>query len=61
MTASATPPGAVRPAAIEAAAAVVELRRRVAAQHAAGADPLATWTLATDLFDQAITALWESI
>ena len=61
MTSSAAPPGAVRPAAIQAAAAVVELRRRVAAQHAAGADPLATWTLATDLFDQAITALWESI
>jgi [protein-PII] uridylyltransferase len=61
MTAPAAPPGAVRPAATRAAEAVLEIRRRVAAQHAAGADPLATWTLATDLFDQAITALWESI
>ena len=61
MTAPAAPPGAVRPAASRAAEAVLDLRRRVAAQHAAGADPLATWTLATDLFDQAIATLWESI
>jgi [protein-PII] uridylyltransferase len=61
MTAPAAPPGAVRPTATRAAEAVLEIRRRVAAQHAAGADPLATWTLATDLFDQAIKALWESI
>ncbi|MFM8413097.1 MAG: [protein-PII] uridylyltransferase [Planctomycetota bacterium] len=55
------PPGAVRPAAARAAEAVAELRRRVAAQHAAGADALATWTLATDLFDHLIGDLWESI
>jgi [protein-PII] uridylyltransferase len=61
MTVPAAPPGAVRPAATRAAEAVLEIRRRVAAQHAAGADPLATWTLATDRFDQAITTLWESI
>ena len=61
MTAPAAPPGAVRPAASRAAEAVLDLRRRVAAQHAAGADPLATWTLATDLFDRAIATLWESI
>ncbi|MBM4023083.1 MAG: [protein-PII] uridylyltransferase [Planctomycetes bacterium] len=56
-----TSAGAVRAAAARAAAAVVELRGRVASQHAAGVDPLATWTLATDLFDRLIGDLWESI
>jgi [protein-PII] uridylyltransferase len=60
-TPAAAPLGAVRPAAARAAAAVADLRRRVAAQHAAGVDALATWTLATDLFDQLIGELWESI
>lgn len=58
---AAAPPGAVRAAAARAAAAVADLRRRVAAQHVAGADALATWTLATDLFDRLIGDLWESI
>jgi [protein-PII] uridylyltransferase len=55
------PPGAVRPAAARAAEAVADLRRRVAAQHASGVDPLATWTLATDRFDQLIGELWAEI
>ncbi len=61
MTAPAAPPGAVRPAAAHAADAVAALRRRIAGQHAVGADALATWTLATDLFDEAIRELWASI
>lgn len=60
-TQAALPPGGVRPAAARAAEAVADLRRRVAAQHAAGAEALATWTLATDLFDRLIGGLWESI
>jgi [protein-PII] uridylyltransferase len=61
MTLEAPPPGAVRPAAARAAAAVVEIRSRVAAQHAARADALATWNLASSLFDELIGQLWESI
>ncbi|MDA1202590.1 MAG: hypothetical protein O3C39_13025, partial [Planctomycetota bacterium] len=55
------PPAAVRPAAARAAGAVARIRQRVAQQHAAGADPLATWTLATDLFDELLGELWQSI
>ncbi len=55
------PPGAVRPAAARAAAEVARIRERVAEQHAAGADPLATWTLATDLFDALLAGLWQSV
>jgi len=61
MTGPASPPGAVRPSAARAAAAVEELRRRVSDQHAAGADALATWTLATDRFDALLQDLWASI
>ncbi len=55
------PPAAVRPAAARAAEEVARIRARVAEQHAAAADPLATWTLATDLFDQLLDELWQSI
>jgi [protein-PII] uridylyltransferase len=59
MTANA--PGiTVRPAAARAAKAVVDLRRRIAEQHAAGADPLATVTLATELFDDVIGDVWKA-
>jgi [protein-PII] uridylyltransferase len=53
-------PIAVRPAAARAAAAVVALRRRIAEQHAAGADPLATVALATELFDAVIGDVWRA-
>ena len=51
---------AVRPAASRAAAAVVDLRRRIAEQHASGADPLATVALATELFDSVIHDVWQA-
>ncbi len=51
---------AVRPAASEAAGAVADLRRRIAEQHTAGVDALATAALATDLFDGVIRSLWEA-
>jgi [protein-PII] uridylyltransferase len=51
---------AVRPAASQAAAAVVDLRRRIAEQHAAGIEALATAALATDLFDGVIRGVWEA-
>lgn len=51
---------AVRPAAARAAAAVADVRRRIAEQHAAGGDPLGTVTLAADLFDNLVRDLWEA-
>lgn len=51
---------AVRPAASRAAAAVVDLRRRIADQHASGVDPLATVALATDLFDAVLQDVWKA-
>jgi [protein-PII] uridylyltransferase len=51
---------AVRPAAARAAIAVADLRRRIAEQHAAGTDPLATVALATDLFDEVVRDVWKA-
>jgi [protein-PII] uridylyltransferase len=51
---------AVRPAAARAAAAVADLRRRIAEQHATGADPLATVALATELFDAVVCDVWAA-
>ena len=54
-------PTAVRPAALRAAAAVGDLRRRVAERHAAGGDAVETCRFATDLFDELIRDLWAAI
>jgi len=51
---------AVRPAASRAAVEVADLRRRIAEQHAAGIEALATVALATDLFDDVIRGVWEA-
>ena len=61
MTQPDLPPTAVRPAALRAAAAVGDLRRRVAERHAAGGDALETCRFATDLFDELIRDLWAAI
>jgi len=49
-----------RPAVARATAAVAEMRRRIAAQHAAGAPGLATCGLASDLVDAIVTDVWEA-
>jgi len=51
---------AVGPAVARARAAVADMRRRVAAQHAAGAPGLATCGLASDLVDAIVVDLWEA-
>jgi [protein-PII] uridylyltransferase len=61
MTQPALPPSAVRPAALEAASAVAELRRRVAERHAADGDAVATCRFATDLFDDVVRGLWSTM
>lgn len=61
MTTPASPLTAVRPAAVEAAAAVLDLRRRIGERHAAGDDPLETCRYATGLFDDVVRGLWASI
>lgn len=57
-----TPPADVvsRPAVGRAAAAVAEMRRRVAEQHAAGTPGLATCGLASDLVDAIVVDVWEA-
>ena len=49
------------PAVTRAAAMFVELRERIAAQHAAGAAGFQTCGLATDLFDSLVLGVWEAI
>jgi len=44
-----------------AAAALAEIRNRIAAQHAAGSPGIQACALATDMFDMAIIALWEAL
>ena len=50
-----------RPAVMRAATLVVDLRARIAAQHAAGAPGFQTCGLATDLFDAVVLGVWEAI
>ena len=50
-----------RPAVARAAAAVTELRTRIAAQHAAAAAGPQTCGLATDLFDAVVLDIWQSL
>ena len=50
-----------RPAVGRAAAAVVDLRTRIAAQHAAGGPGVSTCALATDLFDRIVLDVWEGV
>jgi [protein-PII] uridylyltransferase len=59
-------PGAVeaagfRPAVVRAGAAVDELRRTIAAQHAAGGAGFQTCGLATERFDAIVREVWEAI
>ena len=61
MTQPALPPTAVRPAALAAAAAVVEVRRAIAQRHAAGGDPVDTSRIATGLFDAVVCDLWQAL
>jgi [protein-PII] uridylyltransferase len=49
------------PAVTRAAAELVSLRERVAAQHAAGAPGIQTCGLATDLCDAVVVGLWDAI
>lgn len=50
-----------RPAVMRAATRVVDLRTRIAAQHAAGAPGFQTCGLATDLFDAIVLDVWGAI
>lgn len=49
-----------RPVVARATAAVADMRRRVAAQHASGAPGLATCGLASDLVDAIVLDVWEA-
>ena len=49
-----------RPAVTRAAAELASLRKRVAAQHAAGAPGIQTCGLASDLCDQIVIGLWDA-
>lgn len=51
---------APRSAVVRAAAAVADMRRRIAAQHAAGAPGLATCGLASDLVDALVVEVWQA-
>lgn len=61
MTQPTLPPTTVRPAALAAAAAVVEVRREIATRHAAGGDPVETCRMATGLFDEVVRNLWLAL
>jgi [protein-PII] uridylyltransferase len=50
-----------RPAVTQAAAALAELRRRIAAQHAADAPGIQTCGLASDLCDAVVIGLWNAL
>ena len=41
--------------------AVADLRRRIAAQHAAGGPGIQTWALASDLMDAIVSGVWRDI
>ncbi|MGB8853148.1 MAG: [protein-PII] uridylyltransferase [Pirellulales bacterium] len=58
---SATAAPLFRPAVSQAAAALMTLRTRIAAQHAAGAPGVATCGLATDLFDRIVLDVWDGV
>ena len=59
--ASATQAAGFRPAVTRAAAALLELRTRIAAQHAAGAPGVQTCTLASELCDAIVLDIWRSL
>ena len=61
MSQPALPPVVVRPAALAAAAAVAELRRWFADRHAAGSESVETCRRASDLFDDVVRGLWETM
>jgi [protein-PII] uridylyltransferase len=50
-----------RPAVGRAAGMLVDLRTRIAAQHAAGGPGVSTCALATDLFDRIVLDVWEGV
>ena len=50
-----------RPAVTQAAAALAELRRRIAAQHAADSPGIQTCGLASDLCDAVVIGLWNAL
>jgi len=54
-------PGIPPDAVASPAAAVADLRRRVAAQHAAGAPGIQTWALAADLVDAIVVGVWRDV
>lgn len=55
------PAATFRPAVTRAAAGIVAMRERVAAQHAAGAPGLQTCGLAAELCDEVVVGLWAAI
>jgi len=63
MTRSADPSSVAtfRPAVMRAAAGIVAMRERVAAQHASGAPGVQTCALASDLCDEVVVGLWDAI
>ena len=63
MTEATAPAGATifRPAVVQAAADLVSLRQRIAAQHAAGAPGIQTGVLASDLCDDVVIGLWNEV